>query len=74
MSRHSIPIGISLPKKIMSQIDSERGDISRSRFLLRMIEGIIDAENLHRKSTDIRLNDSVDEVSESDKSSEPVSA
>jgi hypothetical protein len=36
--RHSIPIGISLPKEIMSRIDTERGDISRSRFLLRLIE------------------------------------
>lgn len=69
-----ISVGISLPKKIMSHIDSERGDIPRSRFLLRMIEGIIDAENLHRKSTDIRLTNSVDEVSENGKSREPVSA
>jgi hypothetical protein len=36
--RQSVPIGISLPKKIMSDIDSKRGDISRSRFLLRLIE------------------------------------
>jgi hypothetical protein len=34
----SISVGISLPKKIMSQIDSDRGDISRSRFLLRLLE------------------------------------
>ncbi len=36
--KESIGIGISLPKKIMAQIDSERGDVSRSRFLLRLIE------------------------------------
>jgi hypothetical protein len=34
----SIGVGISLPRKIMAQIDSERGDVSRSRFLLRLIE------------------------------------
>jgi len=38
LMRHSIPIGISLPKEMMSRIDTERGDISRSRFLLRLIE------------------------------------
>jgi metal-responsive CopG/Arc/MetJ family transcriptional regulator len=37
--QNSISVGISLPKKIMSQIDAERGDVSRSRFLLRKIEG-----------------------------------
>jgi hypothetical protein len=35
--QQTIAVGISLPKKIMSQIDSERGDVSRSRFL-RLIE------------------------------------
>ncbi|NAL78179.1 hypothetical protein [Nitrososphaera sp. AFS] len=34
----SISVGISLPKKIMSEIDTERGDVSRSRFLLRLLE------------------------------------
>jgi hypothetical protein len=36
----TIGVGISLPREIMQQIDSERGDISRSRFLLRMIESV----------------------------------
>jgi hypothetical protein len=31
-------VGISLPKEIISQIDSERGDISRSRYMLRLLE------------------------------------
>jgi hypothetical protein len=31
-------VGISLPKEIISKIDSERGDISRSRYLLRLLE------------------------------------
>ena len=31
-------VGISLPSKILSKIDAERGDISRSRYLLRIIE------------------------------------
>jgi metal-responsive CopG/Arc/MetJ family transcriptional regulator len=31
-----ISVGISLPRKIMKKIDVERGDISRSRYLLRL--------------------------------------
>ena len=33
-----ISVGISLPRKIMKKIDVERGDISRSRYLLRLLE------------------------------------
>jgi hypothetical protein len=33
-----ISVGISLPRKIMKKIDEERGDISRSRYLLRLLE------------------------------------
>jgi len=33
-----IAIGISLPKDILSRIDSDRGDVSRSKYLLRMLE------------------------------------
>ena len=38
MMKDTVGVGISLPKKIMAQIDSERGDVSRSRYLLRLIE------------------------------------
>jgi hypothetical protein len=34
----SIAVGISLPKDIISKIDAERGDIPRSRYLLRILE------------------------------------
>ena len=33
-----ISVGISLPRKIMRRIDVERGDVSRSRYLLRLLE------------------------------------
>jgi hypothetical protein len=36
----SKPVGISLPKKVISRIDSERGDVSRSRYLLRLLENV----------------------------------
>jgi metal-responsive CopG/Arc/MetJ family transcriptional regulator len=31
-------ISVSIPKKILSQIDTNRGDITRSKFILRLIE------------------------------------
>jgi hypothetical protein len=36
--QYTIAVGISFPKKVMAKIDSERGDIPRSRFLLRLLE------------------------------------
>jgi hypothetical protein len=34
----SIAVGISLPKKIVTKIDHDRGDIPRSRYVLRILE------------------------------------
>jgi metal-responsive CopG/Arc/MetJ family transcriptional regulator len=34
----SIAVGVSLTKEILAKIDTERGDISRSRYILRIIE------------------------------------
>ena len=31
-------IGVSLPENIFNKIESERGDVSRSRFILRLLE------------------------------------
>jgi hypothetical protein len=33
-----IGIGISLPKELMEKIDIDRGDIPRSRYVLRILE------------------------------------
>ena len=33
-----ISVGISLPREILQQIDEQRKDISRSRFILRLLE------------------------------------
>jgi hypothetical protein len=35
-----IGVGVSMPRKMISKIDAERGDISRSRFLLRLLEKV----------------------------------
>lgn len=34
----NITISISIPKSVVKEIDSNRGDINRSRFILRIIE------------------------------------
>lgn len=34
----SFAVGISLPKSLIKKIDDERGDIPRSRYVLRMLE------------------------------------
>jgi hypothetical protein len=36
----TIGVGVSMPSNIISKIDAERGDISRSRFLLRLLERV----------------------------------
>ena len=64
--QESIAVGISLPKKIMSQIDSERGDVSRSRFLLRLIERQSIVSNVETKN----VNDPLDHGIETPRSSE----
>ena len=64
--QESIAVGISLPKKIMSKIDSERGDISRSRFLLRLNERQRIVANVETK----KINDPLDHGIETPKSSE----
>ena len=34
----TLPIGISLPRDMIEQIDKERQDIPRSKYLLRILE------------------------------------
>ncbi len=36
--RHSISVGISLPRHIVSKIDAKRGDVPRSRYILRILK------------------------------------
>jgi metal-responsive CopG/Arc/MetJ family transcriptional regulator len=44
-----ISIGISFPKEIVSKIDTERGDISRSRYLLRIVEKKLERSETEEK-------------------------
>lgn len=38
MLNKNIPISLSLPMSVIKMIDRERSDISRSRYILRLIE------------------------------------
>ena len=35
---NNVAVGISLPTKLMEKIDTDRGDIPRSRYVLRILE------------------------------------
>lgn len=39
----SIAVGLSLPRDIITKIDRERGDISRSRYLLRIVQRVYES-------------------------------
>jgi hypothetical protein len=41
--------GFSLPAELMNEIDAQRGDISRSRYLLRLIEKACIKEMLQQR-------------------------
>jgi hypothetical protein len=38
MMKRNIGAGISLPRAIIADIDIERGDVSRSKYILRILE------------------------------------
>ncbi|MGH9982636.1 MAG: hypothetical protein ACRD8W_01620 [Nitrososphaeraceae archaeon] len=48
MSRYK-STGLSLPAEVMEKIDNERGDVSRSRFVLRLIERAYEHTQLERR-------------------------
>jgi metal-responsive CopG/Arc/MetJ family transcriptional regulator len=42
-------LGITLPKSIVQKIDKERGDIPRSRYILRAIENYLSSSTATTK-------------------------
>ena len=38
MQTNTVSVGISFPTEILKKIDGERGDVSRSKYLLKIIE------------------------------------
>jgi metal-responsive CopG/Arc/MetJ family transcriptional regulator len=49
----TVKLGITLPKSIIQRIDKKRGDIPRSRYILRSIESYLGSSS-SRKETDNR--------------------
>lgn len=49
--RKRVPTGLSLPIEMMQKIENDRGDVSRSRYLLRLLEKAsrIESEKLDQK-------------------------
>jgi metal-responsive CopG/Arc/MetJ family transcriptional regulator len=43
--RSSFVLGISLPKQLVKQMDAQRGDIPRSRYLLRILQNVLEYSN-----------------------------
>ena len=64
--KHYKATGISLPAELLKEIDSERGDISRSRYLLRLLKK-------QNKCDKCRNKDSLDSRFDTLQSSESVS-
>jgi metal-responsive CopG/Arc/MetJ family transcriptional regulator len=48
----TVKLGITLPKSIIQRIDKKRGDIPRSRYILRSIESYLGSSS--KKETDNR--------------------
>jgi len=69
----NIAVGISLPRDIMKKIDSERGDISRSRYLLRVLQKAYISDNNNRQKIQPENTDqnSLDRRFQTLRSSEP---
>ena len=47
----SIGIGISLPTEFMEKIDTDRGDVPRSRYVLRILEKQYEARQMREKGS-----------------------
>jgi hypothetical protein len=42
-------VGISFPQQLVERIDKDRGDIPRSRFLVRILERAYDQKEIVRR-------------------------
>lgn len=66
--------GISLRKEILSKMDSERGDISRSRFLQKILENYYnlaqEPQEIKKGDSRLDLSDSLAAIPGSDRSSD----
>lgn len=49
MAGNVTPVGISIPNDLLEQIDTERGDVPRSRFVLRKLQLVYETSKGSRK-------------------------
>jgi hypothetical protein len=61
MMKHNIATGISLPVHLLRRIDLERGDVSRSRYLLRILETQYKDQNQDHNEIRKNAQDSLDQ-------------
>jgi metal-responsive CopG/Arc/MetJ family transcriptional regulator len=55
--QNTIPVGVSLPERLLKQVDALRGDVTRSKYLQRLLEKIVLEEKIKQDSLDGRLRD-----------------
>jgi metal-responsive CopG/Arc/MetJ family transcriptional regulator len=60
----AIAVGISLPRNILGKIDEDRGDVSRSRFLLRIIERAYSSSYQHEEASSVKHCNEIHEADE----------
>jgi hypothetical protein len=61
MMKHYIATGLSLPVHLLKRIDLERGDVSRSRYLLRILETQYKDQNQDHNEKRKNAQDSLDQ-------------
>ena len=52
ISVQSKPVSLTIPKQMLEKIDESRGDVSRSRYVLRLIEKAYDAKDAQVKEVE----------------------
>jgi metal-responsive CopG/Arc/MetJ family transcriptional regulator len=55
--QNTIPVGVSLPERLVKQVDALRGDVTRSKYLQRLLEKVVLEEKIKQDSLDGRLRD-----------------
>ena len=50
-SREVLTMGVSLPKRIYQEIDARRGDVPRSRYILKILEESLEQEKKVKGAT-----------------------
>jgi hypothetical protein len=55
MTKRCISAGLSLPLDMIERIDASRGDVPRSKFLLRILEQVYPAEEENKEHTEVAV-------------------